>query len=272
MNKLQTKGKLFVDTANKYLINTVYNAMAILKLFSQEKPEWGISELAHHLNLNISHTKRLVKTLENEGFLQRNKASRRYRLGLATLSICGVITSTMEIHREAQPILEEVVQRTQEAVHLGILEGTDIVYLNKMDGPHPVRLVSYTGKKLPSYCTGCGKVLLAYKNKKAQAELLQSIEHQGIEPLGPNTVRSVEELKRQLEQIKREGYAICIDELHEGVVSIAAPVFDYTEQAIASISVTGPTHRVSTEAIIGKYKDIIVAAAHKISERLGYPM
>lgn len=271
MNKLQTKGKLFVDTANKYLINTVYNAMAILKLFSQEKPEWGISELAQHLNLNISHTKRLVKTLENEGFLQRNKANRRYRLGLAALSICGVITSTMEIHREAEPILKEVVQRTQESVHLGILEGTDIVYLNKMDGPHPVRLVSYTGKKLPSYCTGCGKVLLAYKNKKAQAELLQLIEHQGIKPLGPNTVRSVEELKRQLDQIKREGYAICIDELHEGVVSIAAPVFDYTEQAIASISVTGPTHRVSTEAIIGKYKDIIVAAANKISERLGYP-
>lgn len=256
---------------NKYLIRTVYNAMSVLKLFTQEQPRWRISEMARELNLNVSHVKRIVKTLTEEGFLQRT-SDRRYELGLAVLSLCGVITSTMEIHKEAKPILEEVVEITQEAVHLGILEGIDTVYLNKMDGPHPVRLVTYTGKKLPSYCTGCGKVLLAYKSKKGRAELLQLIEHYGIESLGPNTVRSVEELKKQLDGIKAQGYAVCIDEVHEGVISIAAPVFDYTEQVVAAVSVTGPTHRLGNHDAIMKLTKIIREAAQKISERLGYPV
>ena len=270
MTKLILEEGVFFLRSNKYTINTVKNAMTILKLFSVEKPEWSISEMARQLQFDISQTKRLVKILEKEDFLSRDPTTKRYHLGLSILTFCGIIISTMELHREAKPILEEVVKKLEEAVHLGILEGTDIVYLIKLDGPHPVRLVSNTGKKFPAYCTGCGKVILSYLNQKEQENLLNIYEKQGLIRFGPNTVRSVADLKAQLKEIREQGFAICIDELHEGVFTIAAPVFDYTEKAVAAISVTGPTHRLSPSKI-PLYKQEITEAARKISTRLGYP-
>ncbi|AXN40832.1 IclR family transcriptional regulator [Peribacillus butanolivorans] len=254
------------DIKKDYTIQTVQNAMQILRLFTVEKREWTLSEIAEKKTMSISTTKRLLKVLENYRYLERRSGTKKYRLGLSILRLSGIVTTTMEIHREAQSSLKKLVNDFGEAVHIGILEGTETVYLDKMESLHPVRLSSHTGKNNPAYCTGCGKVILAFKEHTEQEEIIKTIELQGFYQFGSKTVRNARELKSHLNQIKKQGYAVCIDEFSEGITSIAAPVYDYNESVVASISITGPNNRID----IPLFVEGVVKAGKDISESLGY--
>ncbi|MED4585281.1 IclR family transcriptional regulator [Brevibacillus choshinensis] len=249
-----------------YTIQTVQNAMQILRLFTIDKREWTLSEIATIKSMSISTTKRLLKILEDYGYLDRDSGTKKYRLGLSILKISGIIKSTMEIHREAQPILKKLVNDFGEAVHIGILEGTETVYLDKIESLHPVRLSSHIGKNNPVHCTGCGKVVLAYKEPKEQDEIIRMIERQGFYPFSSKTVRDVKELIDHLNLIKKQGFAVCVDEFSEGITSIAAPVYDYNESVVAAISITGPNNRMD----IPKMVEGAVKAGKEISKSLGY--
>ncbi|MET3289263.1 UNVERIFIED_CONTAM: IclR family KDG regulon transcriptional repressor [Brevibacillus sp. OAP136] len=249
-----------------YTIQTVQNAMQILRLFTIDKREWTLSEIASHKSMSISTTKRLLKVLDDNGYLGRDEGTKKYRLGLSILKISGIIKTTMEIHREAQPIVKKLVNDFGEAVHIGILEGTETVYLDKMESLHPVRLSSHIGKNNPVYCTGCGKVVLAYKEPKEQEEILKKIEQQGFYPFSSKTVRDVSELKHHLIRIKQQGFAVCVDEFSEGITSIAVPIYDYNEAVVAAMSITGPNNRMD----IPKMVDGAIKAGKEISKSMGY--
>lgn len=249
-----------------YTIQTVQNAMQILRLFTVDKREWTLSEIAIKKAMSISTTKRLLKVLDNYGYLERDSGTKKYRLSLSILKLSGIIKTTMEIHQEAQPILKKLVHDFGEAVHIGILEGNETVYLDKMDSLHPVRLSSHIGKNNPVYSTGCGKVVLAFKKPTEQEEIIKMIERQGFYPFSSKTVRDVKELKNHLDQIKKQGYAVCIDEFSEGITSIAAPVYDYNESVVAAISITGPNNRMDIPRMV----EGAVKAGKEISKSLGY--
>ena len=173
----------------------------------------------------------------------------------------------MEIHREAVPILESLVEWVGEAAHISILEGRDVVYLHKVDCSHPVRLLSHIGKRNPAYCTSSGKVLLAYQSD----EVIHTVLESELYPHAPNTITDKSLLRQNLEKIKRQGYSIAIDELHEGVVSLAVPVRDYTNEVVAAISIVGPKQRMKKD----QYPDLIdclKGSAAKLSEQLGYSL
>src|SRR5690606_26577172 len=146
-----------------YLLQSVRNAMKILRLFSAERPELGITEMAQLLDLRKSTVHRLVKTLTEHDFLEKTEKGAKYRLGLALLGLSGVMTTNEEILRESVSVLQQLVDQLGEAAHVSVLEGTDIVYLHKVECRHPVRLLSHIGRRNPAYCTSSGQVLLAYK-------------------------------------------------------------------------------------------------------------
>jgi len=254
------------DINRDYTIQTVQNAMQILRLFTTEKREWTLSEIAQKKSMSISTTKRLLKVLENYGYLERGLRTKKYRLSLSILKLSGIVKTTMEIHREARPILKKLVNDFGEAVHIGVLEGTETIYLDKMEGLHPVRLSSHIGKNNPVYCTGCGKVILAFKEQTEQEEVIKTIELQQFHQFSSKTVRNARELKSHLSQIKKQGYAVCIDEFSEGITSIAAPIYDYNESVVASISITGPSNRIDIPQIV----EGVVKAGKDISKSLGY--
>jgi len=254
------------EMQNKYTIQTVQNAMQILKLFTTENKEWTLSEIAAKKSINISSTQRLLNTLEEYRYLERDIKTKKYKLGLSVLRLAGIVTTTMEIHREAQPILRELVETLGEAVHIGVLEGIETVYLNRLESKHPVRLASSIGSKNPAYCAGCGKVILAFKDENEQESIIQAIEKEGFHKLGSKTVQSVTELRNHLVQIKRQAYAVCSDEISEGISSIAAPIYDYNEKVVAAVSITGPTNRIDIQKAIER----TVKAGKEISAELGY--
>lgn len=257
-----------VNQTYKYTVNTVKNAIRILKVFTKEKPNWTLTEISKHLNLNISNTQRLLNTLYENDYLKKNPQTKEYELGYMILNLSGIIKTTMEVHQEAQPILQELVEKLDNAIHLGVLEGTEIVYLDKLDAKHPLRLNSHIGKRKPAYCTACGKIMLAYQSKQKQSNLIKRIEQNGFVKYGRNTVTNSQQLLKQLKEIQTKGYVVCIDDFF-GVVSIGAPIRDYTDDVIAAVSVTSEVYKINEEDI-PYYVEQIVEGANKISEKLGY--
>ena len=245
------------------VLQSVQKGLHILKLFTIEKPVWRLTEIANTLQLNKSTVSRLVSDLEAEGFL--HKEGKSIVLDIHYLPLSGVVTSHLEIHRESKDILKKLVADLGETGHIALLEGKEITYVHKMLCADPVPLLSSIGKKNPATCTSSGKILLAYHNKPYIVERIMA---EGLPRMGPNSLTS-EELKRQLSQIKRLGYAICIDEMHENVVSIAAPVRDYTDEVVAAVAVVGTRERID-DSKINRFVETIIEAAHEVSIRLGY--
>jgi IclR family KDG regulon transcriptional repressor len=253
-----------MKTLNKkdYTLYSVKNAARILNLFSLERPELGVTEISKLLGLNKSTVYHLMTFLTADDLLEKSPKS-RYRLGLAFLRYDGIITTQMEIHREALPILEKLAGELGESAFIGILEGTNVAYLQKADVKHPHPLSSI-GNRNPVFCTGSGKAILAFQKEgiiSAIADLLQ--------PYGPNSITDPVLFKKHLTLIRSQGYAICMDELYEGVASIGVPVRDYTGEVVAAVSIVGPTERIRNSNIQHAVK-MLKQAGCEISGKLGY--
>ncbi|MCM3706610.1 MULTISPECIES: IclR family transcriptional regulator [Cytobacillus] len=251
------------SSKSKKLLYSVQNGLAIIKLFTKEKPIWGITEISRELNLPKSSVSRLTSDLADEGFLK--KSGRQYHLGLSLLRLAGLLTTHLEITREAAEPLNSLVNKIQETAHVSIMEDDKIVYLLKHDCKHPVRLHSYIGKDNPAVCTSSGLIILAYQSIEQITEVIGK----GLPQRGPNSFINKDDLLRELKYIKENGYAICIDVLHIDAVSIAAPIRDYTGNVMAAVTVAGPRQRI-TESKIIEITSEIIKTAEVISDKLGY--
>lgn len=245
------------------ILQSVQNGMRILQLFTKEKPVWGVTEISHALNLHKSSVSRLISDLTAEGYLQKEK--NKYCLSYSLLYLSGVITTHLEIQRESKELLEELVKEWGETAHIAVLEGTGITYVNKVECEKPVELLSFIGRKNPVSCTSSGKVLLAYQKK----EIIQQVLEEGLPKMGPNSVTNPESLQQQLRMIKKQGYSVCIDEMHEDVISIAAPIKDYTGEVTAAVSIVGTKERMEMKNIDRMIK-ALVQTGEEISLNLGF--
>jgi IclR family KDG regulon transcriptional repressor len=248
---------------NYYPLQSVQNGLKILRLFSMEKPIWGVTEIANALDLKKSTASRLIGDLVMEDYLEKHHT--KYRLGLSLLCLSGVITSDLEINREAKDTLRALVDQLDETAHLSILEDANVTYLDKVECKHPVRLLSHIGKRNPAFCTSSGKVLLAFQTE----EIVRQVIEAGLPRMGPNSISDPDELYRDLLKVRQQGYSVCINEMHEEVVSIGAPVRDYTGKVIAAVSVVGSRQRI-IDGKIPQFINAIIKAAKEISNKLGY--
>lgn len=247
-----------------YLLSSVKNALRILRSFSLEEPEKKVTELASSLGLSKSTVSRLLQPLASERFVTKDPTTQKYRLGLTILHLNTIVTSHLEINREAQPILQQLVRDIQETAHIAVLDGMDVVYINRVECQRPVQALSHIGRRNPLHCTSSGKVLLSYQEYAKTESYIE----QGLARFTPNTITDPDAFRNALKTIRQQGYAISIEELREGVASIAAPIRDYTGKVVYALSVIGPVHRMNpyNPSIIAKVK----RAANEISEKLGY--
>ena len=251
------------DSQNKSLLQSVQNGLLILKVFLKDKPVWGITDISRELQLPKSTVSRLVGDLISEGYLQ--KVGSKYRLGLSVLSLAGVNMSNLEIHREAFEPLKLLVSKIDESAHISMLEGIHLIYLLKVESKQRIRLLSHVGQHRPPSCSSSGKLLLAYQPR----EIIDAVIKNGLPKRGPNSVTDPDQLLTEIKTIKQTGYCVCIDEMHDDVVSIAAPIRDYTGRVTASISIAAPKQRIDEE-FTPHLIDEIVKTGTEISSRLGY--
>jgi IclR family transcriptional regulator, KDG regulon repressor len=249
----------------EHYLSSLKNALRILNSFSMDEPEKKISEISSSLGLNKSTVSRTMATLASEGFVYKDPETKKYRLGLSILTLSGVVNSSMDIHRESQPILNRLVETLGETAHISVLDHLDVIYLHKVDCNHPVRFLTHVGRRNPAYCTSSGKVLLAFSND----DVVDRVIEKGLNKYCKNTITDPKILRSHLREVKENGYASSVEEILDGVTSIAAPIFDYRGNVIAALSVVGPKQRLQSHKIQAIAKKVI-SAALEVSTRLGY--
>ena len=210
---------------------------------------------------------RLLATLESRGYIEQNRVTENYRLGLKTLELGQTFIKQMGLLRQSRPILESLVRECNETTYVSILKEFHIVYLDVVETDLTVRVVPRVGSRLPAYCTAAGKVQLAYMNEEELDNFLPSKE---LKRYTPNTIAGRDELKVILKKVAELGYAMDNEELDIGVRCVAAPIRDYTRRIIGAVSVSGPSMRFSEERMENELIPMVKKAGDDISAKLGY--
>jgi len=250
-----------------HIINSVLRAAQILDSFNPQKPVYTNTELSRKLGLNKTTVTRLLYSLEKAGFVERDPKTKEYGLTHKLYRIGSVYISQVDLHRVAMPELAKLGSFCQETVHLVILNEWKAFYLDKVESPQSIRLISSIGNTCPAYCTGVGKVLLAFLPEEELKGFFRSVE---LKRYTPNTICSPKELKVHLKMIKEQGYAIDDSEHEPEVRCVAAPVYGRNGSVIASISIAGPVYRMTREKMERELVQAVKSTAHTISKKLGY--
>ncbi|GCL73042.1 MULTISPECIES: IclR family transcriptional regulator [Paenibacillus] len=250
---------------NDYVLSSVKNALRILNSFSLDEPEKKVTDLAKSLGLGKSTVSRLLSTLASEGFVTKDHETQKYRLGLSILNLNTIVTSNLEVERESLPVLQKLVDDIQETCHIAVLDGTDVIYIKKVECKHPIQILTHIGRRNPAYCTSSGRVLLAYQDEQVVRRILGG----ELKAYTTKTNTDPETILNLIKKAREQGYTVSVEELREGVTSISAPIRDYTNQVVNTLTVIGPTHRMNPANLKG-YIHKIISAANEISVRLGY--
>jgi len=252
---------------SEYIIQAVSHALDLLEQFHGEVDELGVTELSKRLGLHKNNVFRLLATLESRGYIEQNKATENYRLGLKALELGQTFIKQMGLLRQAQPILEDLVKECNETSYVSIFKDASIVYLDAVESDMTVRVVSRVGSRLPTYCTASGKVHLAFLPEEEINAMLSS---QELKRHTSTTLTTIEELRKQLKVIAEQGYAVDNEELDPGVKCVAAPIRDYTRRLVGALSISGPSMRFGDDRIEKELIPKVVQAARELSVRLGY--
>jgi DNA-binding IclR family transcriptional regulator len=252
---------------SEYIIQAVSHALDLLEQFHDDVDELGVTELSKRLKLHKNNVFRLLATLESRGYIEQNKATENYRLGLKSLELGQTFIKQMGLLRQAKPTLEKMVADCNETCYVAIFKEGHAVYLDMVETDMTVRVVSRVGSRLPSYCTAAGKIHLAYMSEDDINEVLPEEEFQSYTD---TTIATRKALKKELEEVAEQGYAVDNEELDLGVNCVAAPIRDYTRRIVGSISVSGPTMRLGEERIANELVPLVLQASEELSTRLGY--
>lgn len=246
-------------------LSSVTNALRLLKVFSDQDSEIGISDLARRVSLAKSTVHRLACSLVEEGMLEQTESEGKYRLGLTLFELGSLVRRKMDVTTEARPYLRALSERTGETIQLAVLEQTTALYINVIESQRALRMSYQVGTRAPLHCTAVGKVLLAH----ADPQVFAATVAQGLRALTGATISDTEILRRDLALIRSRGYSLEDEEAEPGLRGVAAPVRDFSGLAAAAIGISGPTHRMSKK-VLAVYARDLLEVSNAVSQRLGY--
>ena len=248
-------------------IQVVSNALKVLEILSNT-PKCGVSELARTLGCQKGSVFRLLSTLKNEGYITQDEESEKYSLTLKLFKIGSNTVNNLDLNMVSLPIITRLSQLSSETIHLCVIENDQLVYLQKIESTHALKvtMMSRVGQSTPLYCTGVGKVLLAYQDIEKIQRYLQNTK---FEKFTEHTFVDPQELIIELEKVRSSGIAYDNEEHELGVRCVAAPIFNQAGNTIAALSISGPTIRMVNEKL--KFiKELVKNAASEISAKIGY--
>ena len=250
---------------DQHITRSVARALTILHLFTVGEAEISLSEISQRVALHQSTVFRLLATLGAVGFTEQNPHTGRYRLGPASLSLGQAFLRHSDLRQLAEAPLASLRDHSSETVHLATLYGTEVLYLEKLPGLHPIGLMSSrVGDRAPAHCTGLGKAMLAYQPEAAVRQTFSG----GLPGYTPRTVTRINALLEDLEKVRQQGFAVDDEEHEVGVVCVAAPVFD-SSRMVAAISASGPADRIRQGMRNRDLTQAVLAAAAETSAKLG---
>lgn len=254
------------DTYEKSELQTLDRALRILELVCESEDGALLTPLSEESGLPKSTVHRLLAALIAHGLVEQDSDDRRYRPGLRMFEWSQMALRSLKIRDQAVPELRDLVGRFQETAHLAILDGGDVVYIDKEESPKTVRMFSEVGKRSPAHCTGVGKVLLAALSDE---ELDGFIRDKGLPRFTTATITEPADLREELERVRTRGYAIDDKEHEPEIRCVAAPVLDARGRVTAAISLTFPAHR-ATRRSLDERAPMVKECAIRISKKMGW--
>lgn len=242
---------------------TLIKGVNLLQLMVESGRPWSVSRLAKALSIPSSNVHRTLQTWCELGFITQSDLTGEYHCTLKLFEWGCKVAGGFDVRRLAREYLLDLAQTSQETIHLSVLEGAEIVYLDKIDSPQPVRAYSEVGGRAPAHCVATGKALLACQN----LQVLDSLPNPLPRPTS-KTIDSLENLKAELARVRACGYATNFEEWREGVHGLGAAIFDESGMAIAAVGLSAPANRMGDK----RTKELgqsVLETAEKITRALG---
>lgn len=250
-----------------YTIQSVLHALDIIETFRGADKGLGVTELANRLKLHKNNVFRLLATLQTRGYIEQDRSTDNYRLGVKTFEMGQVFIAQTRLQEQARPVMEELRTACNETVYMSILMEDKVVYLDIAETTQSVRVANRVGVLLPAHCTAVGKAQLAYLSEDELGRIFTKARLAGYTK---NTMTDRAKLFAHLKNVAKRGYALDLEELEEEVLCIAVPVMDYTGRVVAGICISGPGCRFSRKSMETDLLPAIKAAGEEISRSLGY--
>lgn len=246
-------------------LSSVRNAARVLKAFTSRDRVFGVTEMAHKLHLSKSTVHRLLATLTAEHLIEQNPDTGKYHLGLAVYDLAAAASAGFDLGEAVIPPMTVLRDRTSETVQVAVLDGREVVYVQRLDGTHTLKFFLKLGRRNWVHCTSTGKVLLAYLPRP---DLERTLDGWQLPALTAFTITDPELLKKELAEIRDLGFGQNRSESEVGTMSIGAPIRDASSKVVAAMSVAGPVTRL--DAGIHSVTYSVLEAAAVASRRLGY--
>lgn len=243
---------------------TFLKGLTVLETMAGNDKSSGVTELADQLGLHKSNVHRLLQALVHQGFARRNPDTSRYELTMKLWELGARVFNRLDIRQESLPFMRKLAEETQETVHLSLLSGTEVLYIEKIDSPQPVRAYTVVGGRAPAQCVATGKAMLAWADKAVIERIASSLEkHTSL------SITSKAGLMREMTLIREQGYAVNKGEWREQVMGLAAPIRDISGDVVAALGISGPAERLVRvdDKVMGQS---LIDLTTQISKRLGY--
>lgn len=245
---------------------SVIKAFNLIEVMAYQPGPMRLQDIARMVGAPSSSVLRLLSSLMSMGYVNQNKDS-RYSLSLKFALLGRLVSAQTDLHGIIHPHLIELEQTCQESACMAIEQDMRVLYADVVHGPdNLLKTTQYIGKTAPMHCTGVGKLLMT---NYSDADINRYIAERGLTQYTEHTIRSKDALIEELNRIRVQGYALDDEECELGARCIAAPIYDYTKQVVACISVSGPVSRMTHDRLEG-LRPIILQYAKQLSETLSY--
>ena len=241
-------------------VQSFARGLAVLRSFGAEAPEQTLSEVAERAGLTRAGARRILLTLLHLGYVDAD--GRLFRLTPKVLDLGYAYLSSLPLWSQAQPLLAELAQAVRHSCSAAVLEGDDIVYVVRLSAQRTMSINLGIGSRLPAYCTSMGRVLLSGLEPDALRARLSKM---ALLKLTPATKVDIEALMEEIAQVRRQGWSLVQEELEQGLVALAAPVFDRAGKVVAAINVSGQTAGPSVTQLLEHSLPKLLATAEKVS-------
>jgi IclR family transcriptional regulator, KDG regulon repressor len=246
-------------------VQSIERVFDILELLSHESKGLNLTKIGVRLDLHKSTVHRLLSVLKKRGYIEKEEESGRYRLGPGFVELASLFLNSIELKTEAEPILRQLSQITGQTVFLAMLQGTEVVYLDKVEQYNSLRKYSIIGQRRPIFCTSLGKAMIMHRSNGEIRELLKDVT---FERYRENTLQNIDSLLADLDACRRRGWTMDNEEFEPNIHCLGAPIFDYRGIVVAAVSAVWSTFNGSISFdLIAPH---VVEAAHEISLRLGH--
>jgi DNA-binding IclR family transcriptional regulator len=250
----------------RYFLDSVDRVMQVLNCFSLERPELRLADLSEQLDMHKTQVRRIASTLESGGYLIRDPETKRYRLGMRFLQLGMIARAGLDIRRVALPHLRRLVEETRETARLIVPNDSGPICIDLIESPQSIRVFAQLGSVMPWHAGTSPKLILAYLPPEHRERIIAGIT---FVRYTERTITDADALRAELDQIRGQDVYVAAGDLDREAAGVSAPIFDYHGSIVGTVSISGPTTRITGDEF-SRFIELVRGAGRSISADLGY--